>query len=415
MRGMRKMNKLLIVLVLFILSAGFVWAAEKPGGVKITLINQEPDPVGPGEYLTLRFKIENLGTKPISNLYVKLDPSYPFSLDNPEDAIKFVGNLWGGLEGDYGVVVKYSVRVADDAAEGVNKIRLEYKSDESNLWTELEFDVNVRAIFDQVFVKEIDVEPEVIHAGDEANITFTLVNLGDTTMKDITLGLDFTSASIPFVPYTELSEKRIKTLKPGQVGKLRFRIRADPNADSKLYKIPVTLQYTDMINNKYTKSDVLGLEIGGKPSLLVELEESAVLTPGSTGEIVISIVNNGETDVKFLEVVVGESEEYVLIEGATQYIGNLDSDDYETVKVKLHLRSNSTRFELPVSLRYKDSLGNSYTHTATLKVPFFTSEEAIKYGLVKKSRTTGALVTIVIIVVGLLIYRFFKRRRAVPA
>ncbi|RLE41773.1 hypothetical protein DRJ48_04935 [Candidatus Woesearchaeota archaeon] len=170
-----------------------------------------------------------------------------------------------------------------------------------------------------------------------------------------------------------------------------------------------------MINNKYTKSDVLGLEIGGKPSLLVELEESAVLTPGSTGEIVISIVNNGETDVKFLEVVVGESEEYVLIEGATQYIGNLDSDDYETVKVKLHLRSNSTRFELPVSLRYKDSLGNSYTHTATLKVPFFTSEEAIKYGLVKKSRTTGALVTIVIIVVGLLIYRFFKRRRAVPA
>ncbi|MBW2988240.1 COG1361 S-layer family protein [Candidatus Woesearchaeota archaeon] len=409
------MNKLLIVLVLFILSAGFVWAAEKPGGVKITLINQEPDPVGPGEYLTLRFKIENLGTKPISNLYVKLDPSYPFSLDNPEDAIKFVGNLWGGLEGDYGVVVKYSVRVADDAAEGVNKIRLEYKSDESNLWTELEFDVNVRAIFDQVFVKEIDVEPEVIHAGDEANITFTLVNLGDTTMKDITLGLDFTSASIPFVPYTELSEKRIKTLKPGQVGKLRFRIRADPNADSKLYKIPVTLQYTDMINNKYTKSDVLGLEIGGKPSLLVELEESAVLTPGSTGEIVISIVNNGETDVKFLEVVVGESEEYVLIEGATQYIGNLDSDDYETVKVKLHLRSNSTRFELPVSLRYKDSLGNSYTHTATLKVPFFTSEEAIKYGLVKKSRTTGALVTIVIIVVGLLIYRFFKRRRAVPA
>ncbi len=415
MRGMRKMNKLLIVLVLFILSAGFVWAAEKPGGVKITLINQEPDPVGPGEYLTLRFKIENLGTKPISNLYVKLDPSYPFSLDNPEDAIKFVGNLWGGLEGDYGVVVKYRVRVADDAAEGVNKIRLEYKSDESNLWTELEFDVNVRAIFDQVFVKEIDVEPEVIHAGDEANITFTLVNLGDTTMKDITLGLDFTSASIPFVPYTELSEKRIKTLKPGQVGKLRFRIRADPNADSKLYKIPVTLQYTDMINNKYTKSDVLGLEIGGKPSLLVELEESAVLTPGSTGEIVISIVNNGETDVKFLEVVVGESEEYVLIEGATQYIGNLDSDDYETVKVKLHLRSNSTRFELPVSLRYKDSLGNSYTHTATLKVPFFTSEEAIKYGLVKKSRTTGALVTIVIIVVGLLIYRFFKRRRAVPA
>ncbi len=405
------MKMIKLSFVLFLLFAGIVSASTSPGLLKITLVNQEPDPANPGQYVELRFKIENLGEENIAQLYVKLEPEFPFSLDTPRDAEKYIGNIWPGISEDYGLIVKYRVRVADNAVEGENKIKMAYKYAGSDSWTEMEFSVSVRAIYDQVFVDNIDVQPKIVHAGDIVAVRFDLSNQGDTTVKDLTLSLNLASADVPFVPYGELSEKRIKQLLPGQHETLEFALRADPNADSKLYKIPITLQYTDLQNTKYTKSDVLGLEIGGKPSLMVELEESDVLTPGTKGKVVISIVNNGETDVKFLTLELNKQDNYVIIEGAKQYIGNLDSDDYETAKFVLYLKENTTMLKLPVELSYKDALSNDYRDSYIVNVPVFTKEEAFKYGLIKKSNTSVVFVVVILLVIALLAYRGYRKRK----
>jgi hypothetical protein len=57
---------------------------------------------------------------------------------------------------------------------------------------------------------------------------------------------------------------------------------------------------------------------------------------GDAGNVVISVANMGLTDVKFLNVLVNNSENVkVLSPSNIFYIGSLDSDDYETFEVKL--------------------------------------------------------------------------------
>ncbi len=403
------MNKSILFIFVLLLAVNFSLAGDLPGNARISLLSQEPDPVEPGSYVDLRFKIENYGTDPIPDLSVMLEEKYPISLAG-EDAEKYLGTLWGGLYDDYGVVVKYRVKLTDDAIDGSARITLKYKSGE-RIWNEEDFTLNVRAIFDQVFVNSIKTNPEIISSGDTAKVVFELVNHGSTTMKDITITLDLSDDATPFVPYGEISQKRLTMLKPNEFGDLTFAIRADPNAASQLYKIPITLEYYDSLNNKFTKTDILGIEVGGTPQIFVGLEESEVYMPGATGDLVINIVNNGETDIKFLKVKVLDNGDYVIIEGDEQYIGNLDSDDFETVKLKLHLQSDCEKFKLPVELEYKDSLGNDYTEQRVIPVPYYTEEEAQKYGLTQKNNTTSTVIFIVVVVVLFFGYRMIKKKK----
>jgi hypothetical protein len=47
-------------------------------GVSIALLNQDPDPVKPGDVLEVRIAIENTGYSDIENCYLKIEPEYPF-------------------------------------------------------------------------------------------------------------------------------------------------------------------------------------------------------------------------------------------------------------------------------------------------------------------------------------------------
>ena len=48
--------------------------------IKATLVNQEPDPAGPGEIVDVRFKFENKGGENAEDITAELLPDYPFSL-----------------------------------------------------------------------------------------------------------------------------------------------------------------------------------------------------------------------------------------------------------------------------------------------------------------------------------------------
>jgi hypothetical protein len=402
-------NKIALIILIAVLSIHFA-AAELPGNVRITLLNQEPDPVAPWEYVDLRLKVENHGTQPVEELYVKLDSGFPLQIPASLNTEKYLGTLWGGLYGSYGVVLNYRVRLSDNAAQGPNKFNVMYRSGNGE-WASVELELNVRALHDMVAVDSIAINPEIIKAGDTASILFSIQNLGGTEIKDISVKLDFTEPGIPFVPDRELSQKLLSVLRPHEIGKLAFNIRVDPNAASRLYKIPLIIEYYDALNTKFTKTDVVGLEVGGRPELFVGLEQTSIFTSGTTGDVILNIVNNGETDVKFLKVKIAEQEYFVVLDGQEQYIGNLDSDDYETVRLKMHLKSNCSCFTIPVELEYKDTLNNEYRETRHIEIPYYTRADAIKFGLVQRSNSVGILIVIVIVLGGYLMYRKHKKRK----
>src|SRR3989338_623131 len=61
--------------------------------MKVTMLNQMPDPAEPGKYVDVRFKFENNGSKVAKNVEAEILPQYPFTLDPGTSAIKSLGSI----------------------------------------------------------------------------------------------------------------------------------------------------------------------------------------------------------------------------------------------------------------------------------------------------------------------------------
>jgi len=70
-----------------------------------------------------------------------------------------------------------------------------------------------------------------------------------------------------------------------------FMIIADPALKAGLYKIPFTLNYADRLEKNYSKSNIISLEVGDIPQLVVNLEDATVRSKDSVGEITVKFVN----------------------------------------------------------------------------------------------------------------------------
>jgi len=72
------MKKKIMVLLIFLLIIGVVSAVvfetvDDREKFRITMINQEPDPVSPGNMVDVRFRVENLRTVVAEDVEVKLE------------------------------------------------------------------------------------------------------------------------------------------------------------------------------------------------------------------------------------------------------------------------------------------------------------------------------------------------------
>jgi len=128
-----KMKKTILSLVFLLLmcsaaNAAVNTLADDMPHLFITLLNQEPDPVEPGQYVDLRFKIENYGTEPEYDVEVEILPQYPFTIVTGEEAARELGTLRGRQVGKVGNVEKFKLKVAKDAIEGENEIKVRYRS-----------------------------------------------------------------------------------------------------------------------------------------------------------------------------------------------------------------------------------------------------------------------------------------------
>jgi hypothetical protein len=103
--------------------------------LKMTLVNQDPYPADPGDYVNLLFKVENRGTDNAENVVFKLLPEYPFSLDTGVSATAELGTIKGLQTDENGFLIKYKVRVDKDAINGENEIRAECRYNNGNTLT----------------------------------------------------------------------------------------------------------------------------------------------------------------------------------------------------------------------------------------------------------------------------------------
>ncbi|MBW2971564.1 COG1361 S-layer family protein [Candidatus Woesearchaeota archaeon] len=398
--------------------------------IRVSMISQDPDPVGPGEYVELRWMVTNYGSKPLEDVEFMLVEDYPFQLLGTSDGTKSLGTIQGHQKGEEGVILYYRVRIDEDTSEGVNKLYLKYRYKGMEDWAELDyFEVRVRSVDAAVVIDDVLLEPSRIAPGSTGKLNIKLKNLADSLMKDVNIKLDLTLETIPrsatgaessilfdalpFAPTSSASEKRITSIKPGGTAIVSYNLMVYPDATSRVYKLPVILTYKDEVDTEFEKEDLVGVVVGALPDVYVVIDSSDLIAGKKTGTVSFKFVNKGVTDIKFLDVMLKETEEYKIISSDEEYIGNIDSDDFESVEFSVYLNNNGDAknghsISFPVHIDFKDANNVDYSKDITLEYQIRTAAEK---GEAQSRSAVLIVLAIVIIVVGWFGYRWWDKRR----
>ena len=404
-----------ILFGVMILSAFYAAAAQstnRPSNdydIVVTLINQEPDPAEPGKYADARFKVDNNGTEEARNVEVEILPQYPFSLYSG-DATRSIGTLQSKQKGDVGVIVKYRLKVDQNAVEGENEIKVRYRIDKG-VWIEpKEFFISVQTHDAILSVDSVSIDKNALKPGSSGNVRIMLSNKADSILKDIKVRLDL--GNLPFVPLGSTNEKSIYQIGAEGSHEFDFELLANPEAESGVYQVPLKISYSDDLGKGYLKNSTIGLIIGAKPDLSVTLDETDIFEAGKAGEVVVKVVNKGVTGIKFVNVKLKKSSLYRILSNDEVYVGNIDSDDFETADFKIFVEKNKNKsIAIPVSLEYKDANNNDFEKEIELQLNLYSASEAKELGLKEGNGFAGIIIVIIIVGGGLYFYRRYRKKK----
>ncbi len=380
--------------------------------IRITLVNQVPDPVQAGDIVTVRFKVENNGWENAEDMMIELLPEYPFSLVDGEPALQRIGSVHGKQLGDIGVIVDYRLKVSENAVDGNHDLDLRYKlSSLQTVWVKPDpFVIEVLPSHAILHIESVTTIPSQLHQGSEAKLRVELVNLASAFFRNIRVVLNLDG--LPIATLRGTNEEVVSFLDAGERTTLEFTVVAEPDAASSLYKLPVELTYNDRLGTIYTRNDTVGIIIGGVPELLAYVDTSDVYGSSQTGEVTVRFVNHGVTDIKFLRASVLESDTYAVLSQPEVYVGNVDSDDYETASFDLALeRVKGSQVGVPLLLEYRDANNNLFEEQVDVVLRLYSSSQAKKLGLKEGSGFGGFLIMLLIVGGGLYGYRRWKKKK----
>lgn len=409
MKNNKLLGKITILAVIVALLAASITAVV-PAGAKldISLISQESDPANPGEIVDLRFKVENTGGSSTDNLYFEFIEEYPFEVYTG-DAQQSIGSLQGWQKDEEGVIVLYKIKVDESAVEKTYYVDIRYKEGVNGDWTTVkDFPLRVRTRDLVLSVDSIKTDPALIAPGDKFELSLTLNNNADSIMRDIRIKLDLADSETPFAPEGSTSEKQIYQITPDTGKIMRFDLIALPDAEGDIYKVPVNISYTDETGTTYSKTDMISLKVTANPDLLVTVDSSEIQGKQRSGNVVIKIVNRGLTDIKLATAkLVGDKKIEVLSEPEI-YVGNIDSDDYETVEYKINVKSYDKFVTLPLELRYRDATNE--VHNDKIDVQLRTNITGLLASSIA-SIINGIIIIVVIVGIGLALRWMYLRRK----
>lgn len=394
------MKKSLTIILLFLTS---IASAVGNPELRISTLKYEPYPAEPGRYVKIWLNIENRGLESAKAISFVLEPEYPFSIE--ENATRYFGEI----RSSENVVIDYKLRVASDAVEGENELNLRYNI--GSVWFKVPIRIYIQTRDAIISVEDVESIPKQIVPGSNAVVNIKLRNPTNSEVKDIAVKLNLTGTV--FAPIGSIAEKRVNLLLAGEDRGVTFNLVAEPSAEAKLYKVPITISYNDAIGNRYTKSDFITLIVGDKPNIIATIGGSTILKAGETGKIVINIINSGLTGVKLLTAKIEKTDKFEILSPSNEiYIGNLDVDDYETIEFSIYVGKDAgENLPLPIRLEYRDNNNNLFTEQKIVNLRLYSEEEIRRLGLRKTSSSLEIILVFVIILLGYFGYRRIRKKR----
>ncbi|MEK6860074.1 MAG: CARDB domain-containing protein [Nanoarchaeota archaeon] len=268
--------------------------------------------------------------------------------------------------------------------------------------------VSMTSLTSALTISSVSTNPDSIAPGETAQVSLVVKNNGENDIADVSVGLDFTN--LPLAPFNSGSDFNVDELDSDKSRQASFQIIALNDAKSGIYKIPVKIEYSENSIVK-TKQSMISIMINSVPILNVEAEDGLLLK-GQNNKITLKIINKGLADVKFLDISIDSSTSYDVISQKNVYIGDVDSNDFQTADFSLFFKDNALNtVTIPVTLTYKDITNKEYTQSYDVQIKVYNKQQAQSLGLQTKSNTLYYVVGIITLILVFILYRVIRNKR----
>lgn len=236
-----------------------------------------------------------------------------------------------------------------------------------------------------VSVTDVSTSPAEVSPGETVKVTLEIENIFEYDVSNLNVKLDLSGENVPFAPYESSSEKFLDELESDENEDFEFRLIVLPDTPTGIYKISVTINYTYGADNKTgEKKELISITVNSEPELKISLDDSGALIRGKENSFSIKIINSGLSDVKFVYISINETAKMKIFSEKEQYIGDIDSDDFDNAKYNIYLEEDAPNsISLPVILKFRDSTNKEFSETKTLTLKTYSLKEARNWGLLK--------------------------------
>jgi len=368
------MKKTIVIILMLVLTLNTVLAQTNTDNVMellFSVVNQDPDPAAAGDIVEVRVGVENIGGLVANNLFVELIPEYPFELISGEDAKQRIGTISSYQYDDNMKIIKYKIRVDKDATAGSYDMRIKYYEEGSSVSVTktISLDVDNKESAEVIYIDQVELVP-----GRITPLTFTINNVGSAPLRDLTF--QWGNEEDIVLPVGSDNTKYVKYIEIGESADLKFDVIASANANPDLYKLDLTLSYSDPVTGEITEiSTKAGVYVGGATDFDVAFSGL------SDQDASFSISNIGSVSASSVTVRIPDQPGWKVIGSDSVIIENLNEGDYTIASFVLRQIGTSTPTSdeqgarvpledaiIKLDLVYTDSRGNRNTITKEVSI-----------------------------------------------
>jgi hypothetical protein len=415
-----EMKKIVTLFILMLACMPFAFAQLSGFGnvvkynyasLDFSLINQDPLPAWAGQSVELNFNIQNTGVQGATNVEVVLNPDFPFALATGESGKRVINEIAARQKGEDSVSLSFNLLVDPDASEATYDIELEYLIDGTKYQRVDPFDINVKAKSGILMLESITSTPSRVSPGQEMEINLAFGATGNQILQDVVISME--TDELPVSIIGSSNEKVISRLNGGETENVLFKLIVGPDAESKVYDIPVEATYYEVGSSESkTYESHVSLVVDRSPEYILNLEESEVFVAGQNGEVILSMSNVGPSDINYVTLEILPSTEYEVISTNKVYLGNLESDDFETTEFNLYVGEDvGESLDLKFKTTFKDSYNKDYEEDVSLPLNLYSTSKAKEYGLISNGNS-NVWIFVVLIVVAIGGYLLYRRRKS---
>ncbi len=299
--------------------------------LSVRILKTDPVPAESGKYLTVWIKIDNARGGTAKDVQIRIVPEYPFSV---ESGWKTEDNI-GHIPSNDIAIVNFKLKVDENALEGTNTLKVEYREAIDADWSKKDLDILVESKRVDFAIANIDSIPKrLISDSDDAQLTATIQNIGEGKAEAVKAKLILPDGFEPSESYSDVSN--IGTIESLGSGTATFYIDIDKYTPPGEHVAKLELSYLqeEAQKNVY-RNETLDLLIPVKSTPLFDVVSSKTTPPElSTGsenvELKMAIENIGSKKGESVRVKVKEKTEqpFNFEDGASyDYIGDLDAGD----------------------------------------------------------------------------------------